>query len=234
MAHDSKGPALNERVWRVFEKAGFRTQPGSHSPDEYVVIVAKKKRPVDLYATVPDLKVSIVASNKSGAIKGWSKELNDLKAIAGVAKAKGALIVATGKKLDSDDLDQAAALGIQVWDEDRLQYCEALADSIGEYARYEIIHSFGITTEEEKDTHKLFAIKIEQPMAGSPAELFMFSTTPERLLRTCTVYRKAGGHADAYQRMLRKDRLPSIRKFVSQPAWRSPSLFVVLPASGGG
>ena len=30
MAHDVKGPALNERVWRVFEKASFQTDSGSH------------------------------------------------------------------------------------------------------------------------------------------------------------------------------------------------------------
>ena len=44
----------------------------------------------------------------------------------------------------------------------------------------------------------------------------MFSMTPERLLKTCVVFRRAKGSADAYQRMLRKDRLPKIRSFVTR------------------
>ena len=97
MTHDIKGPALNERVWRLFEKAGFQTEPGSHSPDEHIVVVAKKNRPIDLYATVPDLKVKIVGSNKSGSIKGWSKELHDLRAVANTAKANAALLLSLVK-----------------------------------------------------------------------------------------------------------------------------------------
>lgn len=216
MAHDPKGPALNERIWRLFEKAGFQTEPGSHSPDEHVIVIGKKKRPVDLYVADPELKVTIVGSNKSGAIKGWSKELHDLKAIVAAAKADAAVFVVTGKKLEEEDREQAAVLGITVWDEHQLEYFEAVAEAIGDYAKYEIIHSLGITTSEEKDIHRVLAIQIEQPISGSPVELYMFSTSPERLLRTCTVYRRAAGHADAYQRMLRRDRLPNIRKFVSQ------------------
>lgn len=216
MPHDTKGPTLNERVWRLFEKAGFQTEPNSHSTAEHVVVVAKKSRPLDLFARVPELKVTIVGSNKSGSIKGWSKELNDLRAIATTAKADAAVFVVTGKKLEEDDLAQATDLNIHVWDDRQLEYYEAVAEAIGDYAKYEIIHSLGITTSEEKDIHRVLAIQIEQPIASSPVELYMFSTSPERLLRTCTVYRRAAGHADAYQRMLRRDRLPNIRKFVSK------------------
>lgn len=227
MAQDTKGPALNERVWRLFEKAGFQTEPNSHSPAEHIVLVAKKNRPLDLYATDPELKVTIVGSNKAGSVKGWSKELNDLRAIADKSKAHAALFVVTAKKLEDDDLDQAADLGIHVWGEQQLEYFEAVTEAIGDYAKFEIINTLGVTTSEEKDIHKVLAIQIEQPIAGSPVELYMFSTSPERLLRTCTVYRRAAGHADAYQRMLRRDRLPNVRKFVSQPGALLPTNIVL-------
>jgi DGQHR domain-containing protein len=227
MTHDKKGPALNERVWRLFERAGFQTEPNSNSPAEHVVVVAKKQRPLDLYATDPELKVTIVGSNKAGSIKGWSKELHDLRAIADKAKADAAVFVATGKKLEDEDMEQAKELGIQTWDEQQLEYFDAVTEAIGDYAKFEIINTLGITTSEEKDIHKVLAVQIEQPIAGSPVELFMFSTSPERLLRTCTVYRRAAGHADAYQRMLRKDRLPAIRKFVSQPGALLPTNVVL-------
>jgi hypothetical protein len=122
MTHDTKGLALNERVWRLFEKAGFQTEPSSHSSAEHVVLVAKKERPLDLFATDPELKVSIVASNKSGAIKGWSKELQDLRAIATAAKADAAIFIVTGVKISGEHREQAASLKIEVWDEHQLDY----------------------------------------------------------------------------------------------------------------
>jgi len=47
----------------------------------------------------------------------------------------------TGKKLESDDIAQATDLQIHVWDEHQLEYFEAVAEAIGDYAKYEIIHS---------------------------------------------------------------------------------------------
>jgi len=44
----------------------------------------------------------------------------------------------------------------------------------------------------------------------------MFTIAPDRLLRTSVIYRRAVGDANAYQRMLRKNRLPKIRKFVAR------------------
>jgi DNA sulfur modification protein DndB len=214
---DTKGPALNERLWRLFENAGFQTEPSSGSPAEHVVALTKKKtRPIDLYAIEPELGVTIIGSNKSGKIKGWSKEINDLKKLVEAAGADAAIFVVTGQVIEEEDLEEARDAAITVWSTDELEYFESVVDAIGPYARYEIINSLGVTTSEEKDTHKVIAIQIEQPSQGDSSELFMFSTSPERLLRTCTVYRRAAGNAEAYQRMLRKDRLPQIGKFVSK------------------
>jgi hypothetical protein len=65
-----KGAALNKRVWGLFERAGFATQPNSQSTGEHQVELAPgKSRKVDLFAEEWVLSVTIIASNKSGEVK---------------------------------------------------------------------------------------------------------------------------------------------------------------------
>jgi hypothetical protein len=69
-----KGAALNKRVWTLFERAGFVTRPNSQSTAEHEVQLAPgKKRRVDLFAVETNLRVTIIASNKSGEVKdSWT------------------------------------------------------------------------------------------------------------------------------------------------------------------
>jgi hypothetical protein len=56
-----KGAALNERIWKLFEKAGFETKPSSTDPHEETVILSEgKKRTIDLSATVKGLDIKII------------------------------------------------------------------------------------------------------------------------------------------------------------------------------
>jgi DNA sulfur modification protein DndB len=55
----------------------------------------------------------------------------------------------------------------------------------------------------------------------------MFTLPPERLLKTSVIYRRAQGDANAYQRMLKKSRLPQIRKFVTRPDSILPTDIIV-------
>jgi DGQHR domain-containing protein len=222
-----KGAALNRRVWALFEKAGFETKPSSLSAQEFEVRVGQKNIPIDLYASAPDLGVTIIASNKSGKLSGMSEHLSHCQTLGKAAGANKVLFIATGQELDPQQKQHIAAVGMCLWTEEELSYYEAVADAIKQYARYEITHALGLHTREEKDTHKVFAIRLRQPTSASQTELFMFTMAPVRLLKTCAIYRKAQGNADAYQRMLRKSRLPQIRKFVSQPDTILPTDIIV-------
>ena len=225
---DEKGPALNKRVGALFEKAGFQSLPNANSTAEKVVTLDKKQRPLDLYATDSHLGVTIIASNKAGMIDGgFSAQLNDLKALAAAAGAKAALLVLTAVRPSNADIEAAAAAKITLWTSKELQYYEALADAIKDYAKYEIVNSLGLTTHEEKAIHNTLALRITQPTPSSPIELFMFSITPEKLLKTCAVFRRANGNAAAYQRTVTKKRLPEIREFVSREDAILPTNIVV-------
>jgi DGQHR domain-containing protein len=215
----SKGDALNKRVWALFEKAGFRTEPNSGSSAEHIVTLASQKtRKVDLYASEPDLGVCIIGSNKSGGVKdSWSAHINDWAEIGKHAKASTVLFVVTGKELSREDKQYVIDKQLYVWSEDQLSYYEAVAEAIGAYAKFEIIHALGIHTNEEKHTNRVLALRLRQPTANSQTELFLFTVCPEWLLKTSVIYRRAMQNAEAYQRMLRKNRLPLIRKFVARP-----------------
>jgi DGQHR domain-containing protein len=225
----NKGAALNKRVWSLFEKAGFKTEPSSQSTLEHKVELAPGKiRKVDLFAREDELGVTIVASNKSGGIEDtWTGHLHDWEEIGRKAGADKVLFVITGKDLSPEDRAYAAGRGMHIWGEKQLSYYEALAATIREYARFEIIHSLGITTKEEKNVHRVLALRVQQPTAGSGRDLFLFAVPVEHLLKTCVIFRRAQGDAAAYQRMLRRERLPKVLGFVTKPNAILPTNIVV-------
>jgi DGQHR domain-containing protein len=223
-----KGAALNKRVWTLFERAGFETLPNSQSNKEHEVqLSSHKKIPVDLFAKHTQLGVTIIGSNKSGGLGKWTEHVNNYKELGRKAGADRVLFVVTGTELDSDERKHVAEEGMQLWTEDELSYFDAVSDAIGPYAKYEIIHALGLHTREEKSTHPVLALRLRQPTTNSQTELFMFTVCPEWLLRTCVIYRRAMGSADAYQRMLRKSRLPKIRRFVAQADAILPTNIIV-------
>jgi len=223
-----KGTALNERVWKLFEDAGFRTFPNSHGASEFEVdLPAKKKIPVDLHASDSGLGITIIASNKSGSVDRWTEHVHSCVALGRAAKADKVLFIVTGQAIEEDQKAFAEALGALVWSEQELSYFRAVVDAIGTYARFEIIHALGLKTSEEKDTHKVLAIRLKQPTTSSTSDLFMFTLSPERLLKLCVVYRRAQGDAAAYQRMLRKNRLPNVQRFVSKTDSLLPTDLIV-------
>ena len=215
-----KGPALNQRVWTLFEKAGFQTKPNSNNPDdeEKIKLSADKTRKVDLFAELPNKGVVIIGENKSrGKLdKSFSAYVHDCEQLTKASKANVFVFVSDDKEIDAKDKKYAQERGVIVWGNDELEYYETLVDTIGEYAKYEILHAMGVSTREQSLTHDVLALKIRQPFSDSENELFIFTTSPEMLLKTCVVLRKAAGITDAYQRMVKKSRLSKIAKFVTQ------------------
>jgi DGQHR domain-containing protein len=225
-----KGSKLNKRVWRLFERAGFSTRPNSSNPSEEVIqLEGGKTRTVDLSAVDRQLGVKIIGWNKARKdfSESFTVHLHDYERLRDIAKANTVLFVSTEREIPQADRDYAKKLGMNVWGKEELEYYEAVVDAIGEYAKYEIIHSMGITTDEEKHIHNVLALKLRQPLKDSPSNLFLFSATPELLLRTSVVLRKASIRKDAYQRILQKKRLAQIKRFVTQPDALLPTNIIV-------
>lgn len=169
-----KGSKLNKRVWRLFERAGFSTMPNSSNPAEHVIYLGSKKtRTVDLLAEDKELKVKIIGSNKSGGIpEGFTAHLHGYQKLQETLKADTVLFVFTEKEISQDEREFAKNQGMNIWGREELEYYEAVVDTVNEYAKYEIIHSLGITTDEEKHIHNVLALKLHQPLRDSDKELF--------------------------------------------------------------
>jgi len=230
-----KGSALNERVWSLFERAGFDTKPNSRNPTEQVITLSPgKRRTVDLYAVDDRLGVTIIGWNKARRdfTESFTVHLHDYEKLRDHTGAQSVLFVSTEKEWSEEDREYAKESRMTVWGKEELEYYEAIVDAIGKYAKYEIIHSLGITTAEEKHIHNILALHLQQPFSRSETNLFLFTTTPEVLLRTCVVLRKAQGSKDTYQRILQKKRLRNIRRFLTQPdALLPPNIIVHLSDS---
>lgn len=226
-----KGADLNRRVWLLFQKAGFETKPNSTDPTEYSVKLSDgKQRPVDLLARVTDLGVSVIGSNKARKkLHSFTAHVHDLEELKDAEQASCALFVAGEKDMEKAERDFAQKRGIQVWDAQQLAYYEAVAEALGAYAKYEIIHSLGITTTEEALKVTLLGIRLEQPRpsAAVKTDMYMFTIPADKLLKTCVVLRRAQGSAYAYQRILSKKRLPKIGTFVGTPDALIPTNIVV-------
>jgi len=228
-----KGEDLNQRVWTLFQDAGFDTKPNSADPaTEHTVQLPDggSSRPVDLFAHIPDLGVSIIGSNKSRKkLKSYTAHIHDLHKLKQAADAKCALFVAAEQEMLERERKFAEKNGVKVWDGQQLQYYESLVGAIGYYAKYEIMHALDIPTTEETLKDTVLAIKLEQPKATAPkkVELYMFTLPADKLLKTCVVLRKAQGSPYAYQRILSRKRLPNIGAFVRSPDALIPTNVIV-------
>src|SRR5258708_1156002 len=91
----NKGTALNERVWKLFERAGFRTHPNSNDPSEAEVTLGTRKRTVDLVAEDDPLGVKIVGSNKSRKKldTSFTAHVHDWQRLQKAARADSTLFV---------------------------------------------------------------------------------------------------------------------------------------------
>lgn len=215
-----KGSALNQRVWKIFEKAGFQTTPNTLNPNEEakVTLSESKSRKVDLLATLPDLDVTIIGENKSRKrLDGsFSAYVHDFLELQKNIKANTVLFVSDDKDFDLEDKQYALDKGFSFWEDEELEYYEALVDTLGHYAKYEILQAMNISTQEQIQIHNVLALHFHQPFSSSNNDLYVFTASPEMLLKTCVVLRKAAGRKDTYQRVVNKSRLNKITKFVSQ------------------
>lgn len=211
-----KGEPLRSRVRLLFQKAGFQTKPKNEKDEEVKVSLSSGKvRPLDIVAKAEGIEVLVECTGERKF--SVTKFVHDKAKVGKAARIDKVLLVITGKQLTKNDTDYIRNENMEVWTEKEISYYEAIVAAIGKYTKYEIIYSLGLKTEEEKNIHNVYALRLAQPLIDSTREVFVFSTSPEFLLKTSVIFRRARGEAGTYQRMLRKRRLPKIANFVSRP-----------------
>jgi hypothetical protein len=148
-----KGEKLNQKIWKLFANAGFKTRPNDvDATEEKIQLKDKKERTVDLAAWDDELKIKIIGENKTGSeLKGtFTSLVHDYNELKKIAKADSVLFVITDKEISEADYAYAKQRGMTVWGKEEIDYYSTLVDTIGTYAKYEIVHSLGIKKQRRK------------------------------------------------------------------------------------
>lgn len=222
---------LEENIRMLFRKCGFIV-----SDKEEIVILdgGKKHRTVEISVMISDDdRLKILVECKGGKQNNLKipSLVHDYEELKKKASADKVIFVVPDRDIVVEDKEYIEGKGMVLWDRKQLDYYEALGDAIGEYAKYEIIYSLGLKTKEQSEVHNATAIKIIQPFFisnNSTYEIFLFSITPQNLLKTGIVLRRASQiNKKAFQRLLKKSRLSDIGKYVSKSNASLPTDIVV-------
>lgn len=230
MGPEKEGYALNKRARNIFRGAGFEVRSQfDEGGEEEVLLKAGKKRTIDVTAVWKEsnLKIAVNCRARKKLPEPITAYVHDWSEIRTASKADKVLFVITKEMVVKEDKQYILENDMALWTEKQLDYYEVLVRTTGEFAKYEIVHSLGLRTEEEKDTHHVLSLKFSQPTMDSQSDLFVFPMTAERLLKTAVIYRRAVEDKNAYQRILKKRRLPGIGKYLSKEESLLPTDIVV-------
>lgn len=100
---------------------------------------------------------------------------------------------------------------IYIWDEQFLSYYTSLSTLIGTHARYNLLGEIGVEPRVENITSiPAFQTRLEN------YTLYLFFIEPQKLIQASYVARREVGREKYYQRLLNKDRIGKIRKFIQK------------------
>lgn len=195
------------RGGRLAKIGGIQIDAGGGIGDTYVV--------VDCHTSVENRRRSV--RNKIKEIRGvrydLSRGLRDDRALSRYSKLR--LVLCT-KNIDVSPVDRVFARRrpiVHLWDEDFVAYYLQLAQKVGDYALYSLLGELDVEATAELPEEYFRVPAFKTVVRGR--SLFSFWANPEVLLRIAFVARREVGREDYYQRLLKKDRLASIAKYIS-------------------
>lgn len=217
--------ALEDEVWSLLARLGFTEMSagrrfqipvgGQGGPTKQIDVMACD----DETALVVECKASVnVAPRPLGKDLAEAHGLRgsvarSLRQHYGLKKRIGLLFVTRNIVWGRADKSRAYEFGIRVLNENDLDYFSRLADIIGSAARHQLqAEIFGDQTIEGLN-RKVPAVRGR--IGGK--RFYQFTIEPERLLKIAFVSHRARLDAEsigAYQRMLRRGRLRSIREYI--------------------
>lgn len=240
------GAAFEDEVWMIFKKMGFKILNSDNSfALEYSPGLTKQ---IDVVAIDDDvcLLIECKATASDGKISNWKM---DLEAIDGFKSKlfkeiqkkyphrKCRYIFATKNYLIGEQ-DEKRMKDFQIanFDYETVRYYNELVNHLGSAAKYQLLGSlFAKQTIPQFDDE---VPAIEGKMGG--LTYYSFAIEPERLLKLAYVLHKNKGNkvdADSmstYQRLIKKDRLAAIRKFVTDGGYFPNSLIVSVDTDSKG
>ena len=236
--------ALKDRLWTILYKMGFKIM----SQGDFVYEVSNEyvnlQKNIDIVAIDDEtcLFIDCYASKyldrsrdfeaESGESSKIFKYLcNEIRNRYGDRKCK--YILATSNYiLSDDDISRITNKGVTYFNEENVNYYSELVNHLGSAARYQLLGNlFSKMTIKNMD-ERIPAIE------GKMGNLtyYSFLIEPERLLKIGYVLHRNKANHDqmpTYQRLIKKERLTSIREYVNNGGFFPNSLIISLESHGG-
>lgn len=222
---------LEDRVWTLFYRMGFTHLSGDRGAN--LLMNSEEERgprnQLDVVAFDDDVALALEckSSGKPSKPADFAKDLGKLVSLREPftkalktqfpSEKKRPVVLAfwhSQVTLSENDQTRAADAKVQLFDASDLEYYEALVSQIGTAARYQFLADVMPGREIPNLELTLPAIKTRI----GPYTAYTFNISPEYLLKISYVSHRAKGTAsdiDAYQRMLKKSRLRSLRAYIT-------------------
>ena len=236
---------FENRVWMMFCSMGFSTMNRDASfKITYGESNSNLTQQIDVFASDGEtvLVVECKSAEKPGTKKDFKKEIEAFNGIrAGLIKSikskfgrdiKIKFIWATSNILLGKDLDRLADANIEHFDEESIKYYEGLAKHLGSAAKYQLLGKLFANQDIKGMENRVPAIKGK--MGGHV--YYSFSIEPDRLLKIGYVLHRDDANRSmmpTYQRVIKKSRLDSVRKFVNSGGYFPNSIVVSIDAPKG-
>lgn len=233
---------FENEVWMVFYKMGFPIMNGDHDIKIEFGFNSKK---IDVMAMDDETCIFVECKSTQSfqkkvsfkkeleSINGYYKDLCDaVTKEFGPRKFK--YIFATKNYFvadDSEDMKKIKGFNLSYFDYDTVLYYDALTEHLGKAARYQFLGN--VFQNEEIPNIKNEVPAMRGIMGG--VNYYSFLIEPETLLKLGYVlHRNKANHLlmPTYQRLIKKDRLKAITKFVNDGGYFPNSLIVSIDTHG--
>ena len=226
------GTAFEDRVWCVLYKMGFKYLNGKTKFRLKHAEGAGNDKQIDVFAVDDEVVLIIECKTKDKA--GASTFKDNIDAYKGnmpgfkkyiheeYGKEKRIVFIyatydVVWSETDENRLNQITEVKKIHLNEDAVQYYENLAVNLQSAAKYQFLgHLFRGDTIKGMDS----TVPAIKGTMGN-ATYYLFSIEPARLLKFCYILHRNSAHSSAdltpsYQRLVKKDRLNKIRKFIDE------------------
>ena len=231
---------FEDKVWSLFASLGFSTL----NKDRHFRMPYDKNNPsltqqIDVLAKDEESILIIECKSATKNRKGdFKKELDAIKGnIDGIIKSlkwlypdtklKYKYIFATENYALSDpDIDRLNALNAVHFDGDAIEYYIKMFDQIGLAAKYQLLGALFAGQEIPEMDNRIPAIRGK--MGGHT--YYAFSIEPKKLLKISFVLHRSKANTNmmpTYQRIIKKNRLQSIHKFIDEESGYFPNSIVI-------
>lgn len=240
------GDSFEDEVWCVFYEMGFKTMNKSRDFQvSYSKNNPKLTKQIDVLAIDDEvvLMIECKETEKMNSNTTWKKELESINGyksqIINELKTKYpnknyVYIFATKNYvIGTSDKERMEDFKIENFEYDTILYYKQLANHLGSAARFQLLASLFSNTKIKGMDSRVPAI--EGKMGG--LTYYSFSIEPEKLLKLAYVLHRNNANRDnmpTYQRIIKKERLASVRKYINEGGYFPNSLIVSIDTKDRG